>query len=331
MKYNVFVASTLPIGFIDKIGKESDVKAVYLINDNHLGAYKYLQKNNPSIRLICLPMGFIKHFVSLLGILISIKIRKEKIIFFHECCWEVFDVILNILNIPADYYPHVTLNSLKRLECADIPFANKIKLFLMILNQLSRFKPYELTTDACTKGIVWSCEYYPEKTHVHNLAEVWAVRDKSEARLLTVDTQNILFVVGTELVEDGSLLQLYERIGKMLANRGYKLYIKDHPNHESRLNIEAGSWAQTIDPNCPVEFLEQDFLCAIGCASTGLASFKGKAISIIHMIEIELDILQSRLEHLNALFREREIKYPQSEQMLLSLVDEFRINRASCG
>ncbi len=326
MKSQLFVASTLPISFIDKLARDGTIGRVFLINKTHLSAYKYLQKNNPTIRLICLPTGFIKHFMSLLAILLLIKIKNERVIFFHECCWEVFDALLNIINIPSDYYPHVTLNSLRNLNCEDIPLTNKVKLFLVAFNQISRFTPYELQTDMCNKAIVWSCRRYPKKTLVHDLAEVWPVRNRIKAGFIDAGIKNILLVVGADLVDNGNLVQLYTRIGKMLVNRGYKVYIKDHPNYESRLNIDADSWAQIIDPNCPVEFLEEDFICAIGCASTGLASFKGRAISIIYMTAMGVNILESRVKHLNALFCESEIKYPRSEEMLLSSIDEFQDN-----
>lgn len=324
MSSNVFVASTLPISFVDRLAKTNQIKRIYLINKSHLGAYKYLQKKNPSIQLISLPTGFLKHFICIFSILLIIKIRKEKVFFFHECCWEIFDVILNILNLSSEYYPHVTLCSLKELRQKDIPLTNKVKLFLVMVNMLSKFKPYELTTDVKTKAIVWSCLRYPEKTIVHDIAKAWSVRIRAESSTVDINLKNILFVVGTELVNDDIQTRIYTNLGYELFKNGYKVFIKDHPNHESRLNVDARSWANIIDPNCPVEFLEQNFLCVIGCASTGLANFKGRAISILHMMVMEQDALESRLKHLNTLFQTGEIRYPRSEEMLLSIINTYQ-------
>lgn len=316
MKLHVFVASTLPINFIDKFSKDADAVNIYLINHNHLGAYTYLRDKNCNIELISLPLGFFRHFFTLLIILLVIKIKKEKIIFFHECCWEIFDLLLNITNISSDFYPHVTLNSLKKLDSKKISFRNKSKLVLLVFNQVKKFTPYELQTDIFSKAVVWSCHDYPSKTRVHNYSEVWPAHYITK----TINSKNILFVIGSELIENNELIDLYIRIGHLLVENGYIIYVKDHPNFESRLNIDCSSWAQLIDPNLPVEFLNDNFLCVVGCASTALANFKGKAISIIHMTKMGRGVISTRIEHLNALFNCDEIEYVHNEKMLLSFI-----------
>jgi len=328
-----FVASTLPIQILDLMIEKWNITEVMVSNKNLLQSYKYLNLNNPKLKIVSLPSNTFLFILHLTLWLIKQKFKRRKIFFFHECCSIFFDILIGWFKLKGEYYPQVTLNSFMSIECSSIDSKNKIKKMLKILMLLDCFLPYLIDLDDnAGKSILWARVKYPKLINVHSLQASSEIKQKNnfESSIQQDGQLRVLMIIGRDVVADNELGLIYTKIIDELRELGFLIYIKDHPNPSFRLNLDCSNLIE-IDPFLPAEMIKQEFHFVLGTASTGLAHFKDRSISILDMLRSsDSKILNRRKLHLSSLPNGNDIKFPSDIDQMMSIVKESLQNSRSC-
>jgi len=138
-------------------------------------------------------------------------------------------------------------------------------------------------------------------------------------------TNKIIFLLGSDNCEDRELVILFDSILQDLLNLGYQCYFKNHPRHNARLRIDKSRLLKKIiqiDPEIPVESIEDDFLCAIGVGSIALLHFGTRGISILNLINFfSNEVRENKEIHLKKHPDGMEIKFVDSFEQLLKYIE----------
>lgn len=331
-----YVASTLPVAVLDKKIAEWGVREVVLQSKTHLASYVYLQQRHPEVILKVLPASFVLGVIHLMGVLLWIKLSRRRLVFFHECCCPVFDVLIKIIKPEGDYYPQVTLVSFLRVESADVT-ATKLQKVIRALGLEGLFHYYRGDLDN-NEGyfFVQAAKAYPASITTHEVTE-------SRAILLATRIEGgahggekkILLLCGRDVVDDLELKRIYSQVIEQAISLGFTCYLKDHPAQHARLNLLHEN-ACMIDPAMPLELVEDDFTLAIGVASTGLLHFSTRAISIIKLLPLgEEGASIRRIAHLVSMPGGAAVQFPENLEELRGILTkslpEFEFELSNTG
>ncbi|MBN1548082.1 MAG: hypothetical protein JW902_15630 [Syntrophaceae bacterium] len=325
-----FVASTLPVQFIYKKRDELNINKIIISAKMFEESYKYLQDKLPFVKLSVVPNNLIIHFCYLAYRITLAKLTTKEIIFFHECGWPIFDLLVKVIKPKGLYSPQVKLTSFSAVidEKKEPQRGFKKNLFKWI------FKKYFMLYKGKEDGgenyyYVWSARNYPASIKVSNghysfIATEGKIPDKAEKR--------ILFLLGREPVQDDRLISIFDSIGKIAQKKGYEIVIKDHPRPAARLNFKPDG-CRIIDPAQPVELLDEVFDYVVGVASTGLIAFPNKAISVINLLdEMSPTDKEKRISHLvNLSGKDKLIFLNSTEEFESYLICDVKGIHASDG
>ena len=320
-----YVASTLPIALLDKKIAEWGVKKIILQGETHRASYVYLQQRHPAVRLKVLPISIPLGGIQLLIILLWIKLSRRRLIFFHECCCPVFDVLVTLVKPKGDYYPQVTLNSFVRVSSTEVEATKQQRIF-RTFGLDTWFQYYRGDSDNNAGYFyVQVANTYPASIDKHEVAE--SSDTLSAARLERgrhAGGRKILLLLGQDVADTLELKKTYSRVIELATAQGFLCYIKDHPARTARLNLMHES-VSTIDPQMPVELLEDDFSLIIGMASTGLLHFGARAVSIINLMSAsEPSVSARRKAHLLSLKGSAVVSFPTSFEELLEIFTSIK-------
>ena len=96
---STFIASTLPIEFILNNYRNLGINKIYVPNSKLYKSTCYVKEIiSDEIKIKRLPENKIKQFLYLLVIFGKCKFKGEKIIFFHELSWIIFDLAFYFIN-----------------------------------------------------------------------------------------------------------------------------------------------------------------------------------------------------------------------------------------
>lgn len=307
-----YVASTLPVAVLDKKIAEWGVSEVVLQGKTHLASYVYLQQRHPAVILKVLPASFVLGVVCLMGLLLWVKLSRRRLVFFHECCCPVFDVLVKVIKPAGDYYPQVTLTSFLRVKSADVA-ATKLQKVIRAFGLEGSFQYYRGDLDN-NEGyfFVQAAKAYPASITTHEVAESRAIL--AAARIGGAPhggEKKILLLCGRDVADDLELKRIYSQVIEQATSLGFTCYLKDHPAQHARLNLLHEN-ACMIDPAMPLELVEDDFTLAIGVASTGLLHFSTRAISIIKLLPLgEEGASIRRIAHLVSMPGGEAVQFPE--------------------
>mgnify|MGYP005658353963 FL=1 len=123
-----------------------------------------------------------------------------------------------------------------------------------------------------------------------------------------------------EFCDNSETVEIYKKISTIFKKKGYKTYFKDHPNENSRLNVNLSKMSK-INPNKPFELIENNFDYLVGCGSTPL-SYKGsRSISIIRLIKSYKEkTAKSRIEHMKSIYDGKEINFPVKISDIINII-----------
>lgn len=317
-----FVSSSLPANILKLKMNEWGVKEIIISNKNLLNTYKFLISNSKDIKINCVPSGF-KGIIYIAFKLIKTKIFKQRVFFFHECCWIIFDILINFINCKAYYFPQVSMQGFNEKKIHEI---TKEKFLMFFFRQKNFFKSYELIYDNdAGSGIVWSCIYYNKNIKINSLQ----VSEKIKSSYFKSDSKkikNCLFLIGTDMVRSDNLIKIFKKLIKIFTDYDFKIYIKDHPNENNRLDLNGELKGNIIPPHVPVELIEDNFLFVIGCASSGLLNFKNRAYSILFCTEMTSKNALLRKKHLVSLPGGVNLNFLKKEDKNFSLIKKKLLN-----
>jgi hypothetical protein len=306
-----YVASTLPVAVLDKKIAEWGVTEVVLQGNAHLASYVYLQQRHPALILKVLPASFVLGVIHLMGVLLWTRLSRRRLVFFHECCCPVFDVLVKVIKPAGDYYPQVTLTSFLQVESADVA-ATKLQKVIRALGLEDWFHYYRGDLDN-NEGyfFVQAAKAYPASIKTHEVTEsrdILAVRVGGPP---LSREKKILLLCGRDVADDLELKRIYSQVIEQATSLGFICYMKDHPAQHARLNLLHENTC-VIDPAMPLELLEDDFALAIGVASTGLVHFGNRAISIIKLLPVgEKGASIRRIAHLVSMPGGEAVQFPE--------------------
>lgn len=304
-----YVASTLPIAVLDKKIAEWGVTQIVLQGNTHLASYVYLQQRHPSLVLKVLSASLAISAIQLLGTLSLLKATGRRLIFFHECCCPVFDVLVTLFRPNGDYYPQVTLDSFLPIEPHEVVLSKQQKVFRVIgLENWFRYYRGDMDSNA-GYFYVQSLKTYPPSITKHAIGESSAVllgaRVKAAGR-----ERKILLLCGRDIADVSELKKIYSQVIEQATSLGFLCYLKDHPAQNARLNLVHKN-ASSIDPAQPAELIVDDFTFVMGVASTGLLHFGSRAVSIIKLLPTGDDGASARrIAHLRSLAGGEEVQFP---------------------
>lgn len=309
------VASTLPIGFIATQIHRLRIERIYVLSKAHQISYQNLNKQYPAIEIVRMPAGSLMQSICFLFILLKVRLTKRRIVFFHECCLPIFDLLLCLVRPLGYYFPQVTMSGHDEIEPAAFP-RKKIFGLLQLLRVVDRFKFYRFgPVGGNAGGYVVSIRGYPKTIICHDVGysrkTVSGYNSSGNAK-----TNAILFVTGKSFVADAEQVVILSKLLSRAMARGYVCEIKDHPNPNFRLNFSVEG-AVVIDPHQPVELLDHSYRLAVGVSSTALLNFNERAVSLLYLLENMLQ--QDRLlcvKHFDGIFPGNKINYVRS-------LDEF--------
>ena len=252
-------------------------------------------------------------------VLLKVKYCRGRVVFFHECCWPIFDILHNIIGPNSDFRPQVHLSSFVRLsydEYMDGKPAWK-DIFFRLIGLRSRFNFWIADTDNNMRFKCVSSREYPKNTVLHSVNS----RRASPSHLLSNQSKcgNVLFLLGRDACPDMVCRQVYFKAVDVMNSYGYLCYFKNHPSKSSQLILPYIE-GTIIDPDLPAELIDIDFSWVVGIASSALAYFGLRSVSLVNLAIIDSDARRNRKTHLESLDPNGDIHYPTSWEEMSDLV-----------
>lgn len=293
-----FVASTLPIIFLDNMIETQHIKRIWVSSPSLLVTYQHLILRHPEVDLKMIPPFSFLHIWQVFCFLGRAKLLGQSLFFFHECCCPFFDILVLLVRPNSFYCPRVTMNSFDRIPIQD--YDNfKLKAFLRLFHLDNKFVFYKGLGES---NKIFSCVSlisYPANVisvSLNNSLQAYT----SSILPLKFNNKKVLFLTGTDSIDSQILFEKLSYLANIAQVKGYSCYQKNHPNPTERLNLSIVN-AINIDPSIPVEFLLDQFILAIGVGSTGLMCFGKNAVSIIDCIGMSVENRERRKVHLTSL------------------------------
>lgn len=327
----VFVGSLLPARFVVENGALLNIRKIVVLTEVHERSYSYVAQRIPGAVVSRLRGGSLAMGISIAVQLVFARIRRHRVIFFHECSWPAFDLLLSMIRPAGLFLPQVTMNGFQTVTAADLPkpvaMGHKVKQWLFTLF-VNRFVIYRAPKDSGASGYdyLFAFRRYPAAIRAVPIDQRVSPASplpgtQPHAACAPADEYQVVLVTGTEPVADEYLRGIYRRLIGIAQAEGYKVFLKDHPIHS--LDVRCDSCV-TIDPAMPIELVEQSFAFSIGVASTALFGIGDRKLSILNL----LDTMPADVKRLR---RDRLLSQSDSDaeriEFLSSLEDIQRILR----
>lgn len=334
-----FIASTLPIRFILENYEELSIDTIYVPTKKLFKSAKYIRNlSSEKINLKLLSENKFFQLFHLAFLFIKSKAKNNKVIFFHEISWVLFDITFHWIKPKYKFFPQVTLNSHSTFD--QIPrsrmknkyiFYKLLNKFLYLfgrLNLLPRFKLLFYENDDCdTNNITYSgsfsCQNYKISQITNNTN--FSIKGNSE------NLKKIIILCGADIVSKTEQKLVLNKIVKLILKKNIKVDLKGHPNWgniypDVNKDIEDIS---KIDKYIPFELIDDSqYHAIVGISSTVLARYPQKSISIIYFFKsISMEFLNKRVTHLKSLDKNGDCKYPKNEKQLNNIIDELINNK----
>jgi len=312
-----YVASTLPIGILDKKLSTWGINEIILQGAAHKASYEYLKNRHPLLHLRVLPRSFILNILVLTWILVKLKFVNGRVYFFHECCCPIFDILVKIIQPNGAHYPQVTMAGFKKVSSEEV-FPTKLHRLICFLRLKDWFDFYRGENEN-NEGyfFVHSIKSYPISITRNTVEESrqFLIESISQNKNFS-HLKKIIILCGRDIVDDIELTQVFSNIIDLARSFGYTCFLKDHPSAVGRLNF-FNEHSEVIDPSIPFELIEDDFTLVIGVASTALLHFSSRAISILKLFPLaNKSACARRIAHLVNLPGGDLVRFPRSLEEL---------------
>lgn len=276
------VASTLPAGFMASQVEALDIATIIVMNENLALSYKVFKDKHPAIKIVCAPKGLLALSLFFLRKLIWARFHRHSIVFFHECCLTLLDLLLMLVKPSGFHFPQVTMSGWDEIEFSQFP-RQKLTILIRILGLVPRFRFHRFPAigDYMPEHVM-SVRKYPNSIISKDVA---FVREMIAQSICCVEgnSKKILFIAGKSCVPDFVQCRLYEELIKIANSHGYACVIKDHPNPVYRLNLSVDC-ATSYDPLMPSELLNENFNLVVGVSSTSLLAYDERSISLVNLM-----------------------------------------------
>ena len=305
------VASTLPVGFIAAQIETLKVKKIYVLSESHERSYQSFSKNHPQVQIVRAPSGLLQQSLYFLFVLLKVRASGTQVVFFHECCLPLLDLLITVIKPRGYYLPQVTMSGFEEIEPEAFP-RNRLYRLLGVLGITGRFRFYRSPAVGNNEiEYVMSIRSYPSSITNKDAGFSRAVVSGCYA-CSGQKTNKILFVAGKSFVSDASQSALFKTLVDVAHGQGYVCHVKDHPNPVYRLDLHIDG-AVVLDPLLPVELMDQDYYLAVGVSSSALLGFNERAVSLVHMFDdMSPDEKRLCVNHFENAFPGNQINYVRS-------------------
>lgn len=318
-----FVGSTLPIPILKNKLIDWNINKIILSDKKLYNAYNYLLESNVNFnfKILYVPSNKILSWFYLFFTILNCKINSKDVYFFHECCWLNFDILVLLFRIKSYYFPQVTLDSF--IINKNIILKSLLQKFIFkIFNLKDKFNQYKVIDDN-DKGFyfILSVNIYPSFVQSHPIID--SLKYRSSNNHQSNYSNNILLLVGTETIANTIMQKLYMEIINDLYLLGFKLFLKNHPREDAQLFIPKSSKYISLNPQLPVELIEDQYFAVIGCASTSLYNFNNKVYSVLNFCGMDEFTKTLRKKHLLSLkLVNSNINFPNTKKELVCEIQE---------
>ena len=287
-RVTVFVASTMPFAFVSNMAKKNTIIHLVLMGKNLHPAYSSIAQNYPNVDISVAPKFFAMHAIYLASCLIKICFLKREIVFFHECCCPILDILIKIIRPNGHYFPMVEMSNTARLSVFDSLSPGKVKSFLRVSFCWRWFIVYEAPPLGNSLTLKNDCfltlKQYPSSIKVHDIKESRLLSEAINLTPIMTGRKKIIFLCGVSLFDTSKVISILTLIADHAIKNGFDCYIKDHPNIEFRLGFGYSDMI-VIDPKIAVESIDDVFSLAIGVTSNSLSRFGSRSVSIVNLID----------------------------------------------
>lgn len=283
----VYIDSTAHAQIIKNLPKIFKIKN-YLFSDEYLSfSFKSIKSSKTNNFKVLKKNSLIK-FLQLLFIILAIKFKKKKIIFFHECCNLQFDYIINFIN-PQGYFCPFDINYKMLMKKIDnilhfkkLSLIKRIYYFIIYLINKKKIKFFYREGNPLL-SIYSFYSRYPKNIKKLNYSlfiknNLNKKKNRKILLLLQRFTHKKFFkYFFIKFKKDMSKLE------KLFKSKKIKIYYKDHPNKKNRLNYKNKNFKK-LNFNIPCEFQKDDYCLVIGFASNPLCNFYlNRSVSLIEI------------------------------------------------
>lgn len=305
------VASTLPVGFIAAQMDTLKVKKIYVLSKAHELSYQRFRKKHPQVEIVRAPSGLLMQSLYFLFVLLKARSSGTQVVFFHECCLPMLDLLLTVIKPRGYYFPQVTMSGFQEIEPGAFPRSRLYRL-LGLLGVIDRFRFYRSPAVGDNAiEYVMAIRGYPGSIISKDVGFSREVVSRCYS-CGGQKTNKILFIAGKSFVSDASQSTLFQSLIDAAHGQGYVCHIKDHPNPVYRLDLQIDG-AVVIDPLLPVELMDKDYHLAVGVSSSALLGFNERAVSLVHMFDDMSPVDKSLcVRHFEEAFPGNKINYIRS-------------------
>ena len=322
-KVYIYIDSTLPFKILKKITYKKNF--VLLSRKEHLIKIlnKYYIKENKAINLS-------SYFTfKIFFILLKIKVFNEKVIFFHECCNPIFDILVNLFCVKGVYFPIV--EPLKVFKSYNY-FPYKIKslsiykkILFFIFNFFLKNFLFYLRINSQRKTIVYFVmKKYHSKINTIKINKINKINKiKSRKKKILIFLSKINSYNNIDYNKES--LQCYVKIINYCKSNKIKVYTKDHPNKSSRTNLKNKN-ILNISPYKPAELIDyNEYDLFISLCSVSLSSFARKAISIAALFTNNPKITAHYKNYYRGM-NFKKIKFPRTYNEMFKIIKKNSLN-----
>ncbi|WP_320667181.1 hypothetical protein [Prochlorococcus sp. MIT 1307] len=328
-----FVASCLPWVFLKENLNRLGITKLYVSTSELAKAYEMLRISSNKIELEVLPSNKIEQFITLINLFKIAKQKSNKVIFFHEACWLIFDIGFYIIKPNGEFYPQVYKTCFYRRKDIDDPKRIDTYLLKLIIykscSALSKinispsFDIFFLPKDNNKNSNVrftatLACKHYP-RTKVCYPKDFYS---KIEINKSKVKKDRVLVLTGTDICTNKELKYLMEYVVDYLLKTSIKVSLKGHPSSEN-INIYNSEKCELLDKSIAMETLNtESYSLVIGMGSTLLSRFPKRAICLLKLCKSVSTIdINKKIQHITSLSDEGDCLYPTSKEQLINMID----------
>jgi hypothetical protein len=333
-----YVASTLPFNFLLRICRDTAV--VIACPAALCTSYRYLERIFPAVSVRPVPNSRVLAAMFLLWRMAL----SRRVMFFHECCAFIFDLLLLVTRRTSEFHPMVTLDGFRTLSDRETSFAGWTKYFASNVFPLRvvkagfcahltrQFEFLETTADG------GDGKYRVARLRVESLPFIQSNRPRFADTTTTEwdeawpgicglhkspGEKVLLLICAREPIPDQIQIAAYNQICDVAERIGYKVFIKDHPREVTRLEFDRKG-AVVVDPNLPTAVIAGFADVCVGSFSTALVEMHCPPVSVGHLLGFPNDALRERTRHLTALSGCSRVVFPQSfSELEIRLRDLF--------
>ena len=213
MIYNnvFFVASTLPLNFI--LENHQNKKTLIIIKNHEIyKPYQFLKKEKKNIELKLLSKSFVFRLLNIFFLFIYYKFKNLKFIFFHECCWLEFDILIKLINPTSNYVPIVSMKGFKKI--ARIKLGKNFKNFFRFLFFNIFFRNVFIIFYRNIRNdytYYYSIKRYPQNVKI--------IKNSLNTKSKRPISKKILLLVGKEFCDEKEIISIYKSIIIMLKKK----------------------------------------------------------------------------------------------------------------